>query len=241
MSRQAFVFGYAGQGSSLVAGLRSNQFKIHIIETSEDRCHRARADGFLDVIMMDILNDNELNSLDIDAEDHIVCVMEDEHLNVFLTLSLRSLFPDTNIVAISDSIYTTQKLKMAGASKVIDIYKISANRIHNILNKPVATKLLDSFLLNNGDISYREIHIPNDSFLDGLMVDEVDFSKYGILLVGLIDVELSHKFIFTTTSHIDHKLDTGDVMVCIGRNSDVDRFEKLIKPIKVEQEQVCIK
>jgi len=230
MTKQAFVFGYASQGSSLVTGLKHNQFRIHIIEISEYRVKRAKSDGFLDVLLMDVTNDNELSTLNIKPDDHIVCVMEDEHLNVFLTLSLRSIFPETNIVAISDSIYTTQKLKMAGASKVIDIYKISANRIHNILKKPVATKLLDSFLSHDGDISYREMSIPDNSFVDGMMVDEIDFARYGILLVGIIDMELSHQLTFVTTSHIEHKIDSGDVIVCIGHDHDLNKFEKMIKP-----------
>jgi len=229
MTKRAFVFGYASQGSSLVEGLKSNQFQIHIIETDEKLCKRAKVDGYDDVILMDVTNDNELATLDINPDDHIVCVMKDEHLNVFLTLSLRSLYPKTNIVAISDSIYTTQKLKMAGASKVIDIYKISANRIHNILNKPVATKLLDSFLSHEGSVSYREIHIPTDSSMDGDRISEIDFPSYGILLVGIIDIELGHNFIFATTSDIDHKLDSDDVLVCIGHNSDLDKFEQILK------------
>jgi voltage-gated potassium channel len=111
---------------------------------------------------------------------------------------------------------------------VIDIYKISANRIHNILNKPVATKLLDSFLSHEGHISYKEIHIPIGSSIDGVKIDDIDFSSYGILLVGIIDVELSHKFIFVTTSEINHKIDAGDVIVCIGHNDDLDKFEQRI-------------
>ena len=227
MNRQAFLFGYGSQGRSLAQSLRSDHFKIHIIESEQRYYEKAKADKFLDVVLLDVTSDAELEALHIDEDSYIVCVMEDEHLNVFLTLSLRSLYPDTTIVAISDSVYTTQKLKMAGANRIIDIYKVSAYRIHNILARPVATKLLDSFISDESTISFREMLIPEGSFLHGKMIEEIHFGSYGILLVGMLDIELSNKFIFITAG-IDHKLDSGDTIVCMGYDSDLDKFSDLI-------------
>lgn len=223
MNKQAFLFGYGQQGRSLAKSLRTDHFRLHIIESNVEYYEKAKHDKFVDVILADVTDDADLEDLHIDNESYIICVMEDEHLNVFLTLSLRSLYPEATIVAISDSIYTTQKLKMAGANKVIDIYKVSAYRIHNMLVRPVATKLLDSFISDESRISFREMLVPEGSFLHGLMVDEVDFSSYGVLLLGMLDLELSNKFIFTT-SGINHKLDSGDTIVCMGYNDDLDRF-----------------
>jgi voltage-gated potassium channel len=231
MKKSAFVFGYGGRGSSFSKGLKKDDFHLYIIENSKDGCQKAKEDGYEDVIFVDITKDEELEKLAITEESYIVCVMEDEHLNVFLTLSLRALFPHSTIVAISDSIHVTQKLKMAGASKVIDLYQVSANRIHNILRKPIATKLLDSFVSDGYVISFREMLIPPNSYLDGMMVDDVNFSTQGVLLIGMIDIELSHKFIFIT-SGIEHKLDSGDTIVCIGYDHDLDSFEKMMKKEK---------
>ena len=228
MDRQAFLFGYGRQGRSLAKSLRTDHFRLHIIESTPEYYEKAKSDNFLDVVLVDVTSDAELEALHIDDDSYIVCVMEDEHLNVFLTLSLRSLYPNATIVAISDSIYTTQKLKMAGANKIIDIYKVSAYRIHNMLVRPVATKLLDSFISEDSKISFREMLIPEGSFLDGMMIDEIHFGEYGVLLVGMLDVELSNKFIFVT-SGIDHKLDSGDTIVCMGYNEDLEKFSTLIQ------------
>jgi len=227
MDKQAFLFGYGSQGRSLAKSLRTDQFRLHIIESDPVYYEKAKSDRFLDVVLVDVTNDAELEALHIDDDSYIVCVMEDEHLNVFLTLSLRSLYPHATIVAISDSVYTTQKLKMAGANRIIDVYKVSAYRIHNMLVRPVATKLLDSFISDGSTISFREMLIPEGSFLDGMMIEEVHFGSYGILLLGMLDIELSNKFIFITAG-IDHKLDNGDTIVCMGYNKDLDNFIELI-------------
>ncbi|HFS85065.1 MAG TPA: TrkA family potassium uptake protein, partial [Epsilonproteobacteria bacterium] len=201
---------------------------MHILVSGEAEVRQAQEDGFINVLQIDFTKDEVLEALSISSEDTILCMMDDTHLNVFLILSLRALFPDTIIIAVSDSIHTTQKLKMAGASKVIDLYNVSASRIHSILKKPVATKLLDGFISKDKGISFKEMTIPSGSYLDHKLVDDIDFHKHKILLVGMIDVELSHKFIFVT-SGINHKLDAGDIIVCIGDKVDLDRFEMFLE------------
>lgn len=224
MKKKAFLFGYGRDGRTLAQSLKAELIHTKIIEFSEENYHRAIEDGYDDTLYADVSKDEEFEHLDISEDDYVICVMDDEHLNVFLTLTLHAFFPRATIIAISDSIHASQKLKMAGASRVIDLYEVSANRIHNILKKPVATKLLDDFISRNDGITLREMKIPHNSFLDGMIVDEVDFQAFGVLLVGMIDLELGQKFIFVT-SGTRHKLDSGDTLVCIGEKEDLKKFE----------------
>jgi len=226
--KEAFIFGYSKRSRFLTKELQNKKFYLSIIVSDSDSFDRAKEDGYLDVLKLDMTDDDELlKKLTPKEEDYLVCVMEDSHFNVFLTLSLRELFPKNKIIAISDSFHVTQKLKMAGATRVIDLYQVSANRIYNILHKPIATKLIDKVLSSESNLSVREIIIPNNSFLDNIMVDNFDFSKYSIILMGMIDKRLSNQFLFIT-SGLEHKFDIGDVLVCMGYNEDLDRFEKHI-------------
>jgi len=226
--KEAFIFGYSKRSRFLTKELQNKRFHLSIIVSDSDSFDRAKEDGYLDVIKLDMTDDNELlEKINAKEDDFLVCVMEDSHFNVFLTLSLRELFPKNKIIAISDSFHVTQKLKMAGATRVIDLYQVSANRIYNILNKPIATKLIDKVLSSEDSLSIREITIPDNSFLDNIMVDDFNFSKYSIILLGMIDKRLSSQFLFIT-SGLEHKLDIGDDLVCMGYNEDLDRFEKHI-------------
>jgi voltage-gated potassium channel len=91
----------------------------------------------------------------------------------------------------------------------------------------MATRLLDGFVTDRSEISFKEMIIPEGSFLDGRMTDEVDFGQYNVLLVGMIDEELGHSFIFITTG-IEHKIDAGDTIVCIGKDDDLEKFKSII-------------
>ena len=221
------IFGYGNHGKFIAKGLAEDGFNITIVESDKDFYEDAQTNGFDNVLFADVTKDSELKKMNLESFAQLVCVMDDEHLNVFLTLSLRSLFEDSYILSISDSLNVTKKLQMAGANKVIDLYEVSANKIYNLLDRPIATKLLEEFVHNKSGITFKEMVIPKDSFLDGKMAESIDFSGFDVLLVGMIDEELGHTFVFVTAG-IAHKLDSGDTIVCLGEKEKLDAFEKLI-------------
>lgn len=228
LQKKVWMFGYSKESKMIASSLKDGNFIINIVESNEKNANDAILDGFNNTVLIDVTNDDELEPLGIKPNDYIICVMDDEHLNVFLTLSLRSLCPKNEIISISHSIYATQKLKMAGASKVIDLYQVSANRIHSIFKKPIATKIVDSFISSNYEISFGEFTVSKGSCLDGVILDNFDFSAFNIILLGVLDWELGDEFIFATTN-ISHKLDADDIIVCIGKNDDLEKFEKKLR------------
>ena len=222
------IFGYGNHGKFIARGLLDDGFDITVIESNKKFYEDAQKDGYEKLFFVDVTKDSDLKKLALDAFTQLVCVMDDEHLNVFLTLSLRSLYKASYILSISDSLNVTKKLKMAGANKVIDLYEVSANKIYNLIDRPIATRLLEDFVNNKEGITFKEMRIPKDSFLDGMMAEDVDFSSHDVLLVGMIDEELSHAFVFVTAG-IAHKLDTGDTIVCLGKKEKLEAFETLIQ------------
>jgi voltage-gated potassium channel len=226
--QNAFMFGYSQKRLFLAQELGYKLMAFTIIVNEKKAYEKAIADGYINVKLLDVTDDVALEGLAVKEKDYLICVMDDHYLNVFLTLSLHELFPKAIVVALSDSPHTTQKLKMAGASKIIDLYQVSANRIHNILHKPLATKLVERLLSSTEDFSFREMKIPHGSSLDAVMVDDFDFTRHGVILVGMIDERLSNQFIFIT-SGLENRFDVGDTIVCIGYNKDLEKFEDYIR------------
>ena len=92
----------------------------------------------------------------------------------------------------------------------------------------MATKLLEGFVSGRNNIIFKEMLIPENSFLEGLTTDDVDFSPYGVLLIGMIDEALGHTFVFITAG-INHELNYGDTIVCIGPEEKLNAFKEEIK------------
>ena len=226
-TKRAFMFGYSKSSSFVAQKLSNEDLHLTLVLATQEACDNAHTDGYADVRQMDITDDEALTSLDVAEEDYLICVLEDKHLNVFLTLSLHALFPKTVIIALSDSFHTTQKLKMAGAKRIIDLYQVSANRLHNILHKPVTTKLVERLLSPDEAFSFKEMVIPENSVIDGVMVDDFNFDEHNIIMVGMIDKRLSNKFLFVT-SGVENRFNSSDTIVCIGYNEDLEKFEEFI-------------
>lgn len=228
--KRAFMFGYSKSSSFVAKQLSHENLHLTLVLSTTESYEKALDDGYIDIKQIDITDDEALKELEVKESDYLVCVLDDKHYNVFLTLSLHSLFPKTVIIALSDSIHTTQKLKMAGAKRIIDLYQVSANRLYNIMNKPVTTNLVDRLLSPNEEFSFKEIVIPTGSSIDGIMVDDFNFEEYKVIMVGMIDKRLSNKFLFVT-SGVENRFDSGDTIVCIGYHEDLDRFERFVNRV----------
>ena len=230
--KRIYLFGYGKDAKLISKELPRDQYRVTIITTDEGRYQESKADGNVDTLLMDITDDKNLQSLMIEEESKIVALLDDSHLNLFLTLSLRSLYPSIPILVIADSLHTSRKFKLAGATDVIDLYEVSSFTLQSILKKPVATKLLDGFLGVKNEISFGEYTIAPQSQLNNKMVNAINFEDYGVMLIGIIDLEITSKFIFVGEG-IDHQLQSGDIIACMGKNEDLDRFERVVNEERV--------
>jgi len=221
--KDVIVFGYGKFGKSIANSIKEeSNTNLIIVVNSEEEFELANLDG-LKVIKFNIESDASIENLDIKEGVHLICAMDNNHENLFLALTLREMYRKHYILAISDSIHLTDKFRMAGVSRVIDIYSISGNMIMNILNIPVATKFLQGFINKSHDLIFKEIPIKEGSPLHERMLDSIDFDKYNIIYVGMIDKEMGNSFVFSTVGH-NHKIDVDDIIVCVGKERDLERF-----------------
>jgi len=227
-SREIILFGYGKLGERIYGTLSTTFSKITVVDTNEEHVETAKKDGCARVELVDFKDDTELESLNLE-EKILFCAMDEMSMNIFLVLSFKSSVENTTIISVSTSAENTRKLKFIGADKVIDIYESSANRIADIITRPAVTRVLDEIVYVDNGISIEEIEIPPNSFLEGKHVHEIDFKKYGLILIGISDKELGEDFIFVSRG-IDHKFDAGDILVLLGESEALRRFyQKLME------------
>ena len=223
--KNVIIFGYGKFGNSIAKSIKDEDNTNVLVVVADDKEYELAVMEGMDVRKFNVESDASIEKLNIKQDTNLICAMDNNHENLFLALTLRGLYKDNYIMAISDSIHLTDKLRMAGVNKVIDIYTISGNMIKNILKIPIATKFLQGFMNRSHDYKFREILITNGSKLNSMILDTIDFNSYNIIFIGMIDKEMGNQFIFSTVGY-NHKLDIGDILVCIGKDVDVDRFEK---------------
>ena len=219
------IFGYGKYGQFVAKDLRSKDYDVYIAEYNKKNIKRANNDGFNKVVLVDIENDNELlHILYSNGFKKIFCVLDNEEENVYLTITFKALMKDLEIISICESRKSERKLRLAGVNKVIDIIELAANRLFFVLEKPAVTYALDEIFFKDSNIVFEEIVIPKNSFLDGVNIDDIDFRKYKIIVIGIVDRELENRFTFITRG-IKYKLDAKDILIVTGKKDDIKIFK----------------
>ena len=228
--RKIILFGYGNFGRQLYKHLSLLGYVVTVLSTKDEYINRAENDG-IDVLKFDITKNSDILALNINqSRDLIYCAMNQTANNLFLVLTLRTLLPHANLIAISNSSENTRKLEYAGANSVIDLYEATSRRVVNILTKPAVTKALDDIIYKQNNIKMAEIELPKKSFLDGAFVHDINFKKMGVILVAIIDKELGHELVFTD-HRINHKLDAGDVLVIVAKDDDLKSFKDKVNKL----------
>lgn len=222
------IFGYGSFGQYLHKSLFDASYNVKVVSFDDGFIDKAH-ESDVEVIKMDIRKDSDILSLNINEySDLLYCAMPKTADNLFLVLTLRALYKDAVIIAISNSHENTRKLKYAGASNIVDLYEATSRRVVNILTKPAVTKALDEIVYKQNRLKMAEIKIPKNSFIDGRSIDDIDFKGMGIVLIAIIDEELGHKFSFTD-HRINHKLDENDTLVVVAMRDDLEIFKNKLK------------
>jgi voltage-gated potassium channel len=205
--------------------LQKRGLRFVMIDDSNYYIDEAKKHGF-DVVITNISDDEKLLHYGIgESVTTLYALFEEDEKNIFITISARFLDKSLEIIALTQTHDTISKLYSVGANTVLDPYEISANRIHQMLNKPEVVSILDNTFFSNSSIEITEIEIQKNSIFEGKQIEEIDLkNQFSLLLLGIIDLELSSKMIFWAEG-IDHKIDAGDVLVVIGLLKDIEHFK----------------
>ena len=79
-------------------------------------------------------------------------------------MAFKDIEPDISIITLSQSLDSSDKLRAAGADKVIDPYEISGRKVVNMIKKPLISETIENVVFGQSSISLAEIEIIADSF-----------------------------------------------------------------------------
>jgi Trk K+ transport system NAD-binding subunit len=137
---KVIVFGYTHKSQQLCKILQKEGESVTIYENSEENHQKAIDDGFTEVSLVDYEQSKYLDGILLHKEDMVVCAMDNEALNVYHSISLRSNGFEGEIVALSDSKEDNRKLILAGVHKIFDMYEESANLFVEMIENSIEEK-----------------------------------------------------------------------------------------------------
>lgn len=110
---------------------------------------------------------------------------------------------------------------------MIDPYEISGRKVHELITRPMIVDMLEQTVFGEY-IDIAQIEIPQQSCLAGGSLFSQELANYNVILLGVVDLELSDKLIFST-SGIEHRLDAGDMLVVMGPEDEIARLKEDIR------------
>lgn len=134
-SGSIIIFGYSHKSQELCKILRKDGVSVTIYEYAQEHYKKAVEDGFKNVYHIDFEQTNYLDDVRLMEEDMILCAMDNESLNVYHSISLKSHGFEGKIVALSDTKEDNRKLILAGVDKIFDMYEESANLFTEMIEK----------------------------------------------------------------------------------------------------------
>jgi voltage-gated potassium channel len=177
-------------------------------------------------IIGDATSDDILIEAGIRSAKGLIACSDSDVANVYVTLSARVLNPGLNIVARAGFKDTEQKLRMAGANRVISPYFISGVRMAALATQPVASDFLD-LVTHGGQVDFKifEISVPDGSPLIQRSISEADIrNKCGALILAV----RKNDGTFDLQPKDQSTLEKDDVLVVIGTQGQFEALEKII-------------
>lgn len=229
MKKAVFIFGYNEYGLEIAKNVNCNFDNIVIF--SLDNIKEEDKENFdYEFKVYDISEDWSCLTTEYDMKNSIIfCALRDEAENIFLTISLRTSFKDIFIISLANNHEDSDKLKMAGASKVIPIAETTAGIITDMLEKPIITDVLHKILYEDGMLKIAQITIDDDTLFKSQYPADIKWSRdHGILVISVIHENGSSEFIYSSKSKNQYIKD-GDTLVVVGYQADIENFKRLVR------------
>ena len=221
MENNALIFGQNDYTFEIEKNIASHYKDIHIFNLGEN--------GKNSFDLSD--NWDDLNSRFNISDCVAFCILEDMAENIFLTISLRDAFKDLVIVALADDKESSDKLTLAGATRVLPTTQTTANVIVEMLEKPIVTEVLHDILYEKSALQIAQIKIEDHTVFDGQYPADIEWSReHGIIVISVVHEDMSREFIYSSKAK-HHVIKSGDIFVVVGYAQDIKDFEKLIGSI----------
>jgi voltage-gated potassium channel len=170
-------------------------------------------------------NDEDLEAAGLPRARGLVAASDSDVDNLYIVLSARSARSDLLIVARASDTDAARKLERAGADRVVQPYTTAGEEMAKLVLKPQVAAFLEMVSSHGGpELRFEEIEVTEASGQAGRTIRDLRVrAETGALIVALRKQDGT----FDTTPDPDAVLDTGDVMIAMGTEPELQALEEL--------------
>jgi voltage-gated potassium channel len=203
--------GYGRVGSTVARELEHAAVPFVVIDTVAASIEAAMQAGYL-TVEGDATHDDTLVAAGITRARSLITTVDTDAINVYVTLSARTLNPRLFIVARANDEGSDSKLRQAGADRVVSPYTRAGRQIAELATRPRVADFID-FALSHGQVSFsiEELEIGPDDPLAGRTVG--DLMARGVHALAIVTHGPRP---FQANPPADRQLQVGDQLIVSG-------------------------
>lgn len=222
LSRHIVVCGYGRTGRAVVDVLREHGATFAVVEVETARCAQLE-ELRLPVVQGDATQEAVLRAAGVDrAATLIMCLADDAH-NVYAILLARQLNPQITIIARAVDDGAEERLRLAGADRVLNPYRVGGTRLAITALKPTVVDFVEASLMGSSvELELAEVVVRPSSEMVGKTLAGAEIRKrFGIIVVAL---KRGDRSVFNPGP--DERIEAGDVLVALGPIQALERIEQ---------------
>jgi len=210
--RNHFILcGYGRVGSTVARELEHSGVPVVVIDNKAGSVDLAKKAGHL-VMLADATHDDVLLQAGVSNARGLVTTVDTDAVNVYVTLTARSLNPRLFIVARANEEGSEAKLRQAGADRAVSPYNRAGRQIAELATRPRVADFID-FALSHGQVAFsiEELEVAAGGPLAGQTV--ADLTGRGIHVMAVVTHGPRQ---FETNPPMDRRLEPGDQLIVSG-------------------------
>jgi voltage-gated potassium channel len=222
MQDHVIVCGWGRVGRAIGAELTAAGAELVVVDRDPARPPGAGIPSIVD----DATEDRVLQRAGVSRARALVAALDGDAANLFVTLSARSLRPDLFIVARARIEESEEKLRRAGADRVVNPQSIGGARIAAFVLQPNVTEFLD-IVMHDRDLQFRleEVAVPSASAVAGRSIRDAHLrDRTGALVLALREADGG----FNTNPSPDTTIEPGHVLIAIGTPDELAALERTV-------------
>jgi voltage-gated potassium channel len=222
MNDHVIVCGWGRVGRAIARELVAMDAEAVVIDSDPERLEAVPHPTLLG----DATEDEVLERAGVRRARAVVAALSTDAGNLFVTISARALQPDLFIVARVRVEDNEDKLRRAGADRVVNPQSIGGARMAAFVLQPHVTEFLDVVMHDRGiEFRLEEVQVPEGSPIEGSSIRDAHVrDRTGALVLALRDRDGT----FTTNPAPETVVHAGQVVIAIGTPGDLDALERLV-------------
>lgn len=223
LSGHVVICGAGRVGRSIGAEVAESGRSAVVIDVDAEKAQQCGVPS----VVGDATVDDTLRAAGIERASALVAAVETDADNSFIVLSARALNPELFVVARARSSDSEEKLRRAGADRVVNPQSIGGSRMAAFVLHPHVAEFVD-VVMHERSIEFRleEVPIGDGSRIVGQTLRDAHLrDETGALVLALREADGT----FLTNPSPDIAMAAGQVIIAIGTQAELDALGAFVR------------